>query len=307
MKQIIVVLSIFLLLFSSCLTDFDGGLSRSSERHPVFEGCVTNWPEDTYFRLTWSDSGNSELNIDSEPITDAQIILSDDSGQIDTLVYLNYIDTLEYDTDTTNIQGFGSTYSEYILRMDGGYYKSTLRGAIGHTYTVKVIITGKEYTASDYMPPITTLDSAKIVSKPIEGKDDGMQLYVPAIYFKEPRQTVDYYLITSSMKFIWNIQSSSSGWAFSPLSDEFLQEQINGLLVNRLFNYKVSDNSPSSTKQVNLFSLSKEAFLYFKEAENMLYGDGGAFTPTPSMIPTNFSNGMLGFFHASSVSRCHTK
>lgn len=306
MKPIVIILSICLLALSACMTDFDDGGRRSSERHPVFEGCVTNWPEDTYFRLTWSDPSNGELKVYSEPITDAQIILSDDRGQIDTLEYLHYIDTLEYDTDTTNIQGFGRTYSEYLLRMDGGFYKSTLRADVGHTYTVKVIIAGKEYTASDYMPPVTTLDSVKMIARPIDGKLDVWYDIIPSIYFKEPQQTVDYYLITYSMTFIWNTQSSSSShWDFTSLSDEFLQEKIDGLLVNRLNSTDWNPGNLPISKHVNLFSLSKEAYLYFEMTEELLYGDGGAFSPTPSMIPTNFDNGMLGFFHASSVSRCH--
>lgn len=306
MKPIVVILSICLLALSACMTDFDDGGRRSSERHPVFEGCVTNWPEDTYFRLTWSDPSANGSNIHIEPITDAQIILSDDRGQIDTLEYLHYIDTLEPDSDTTTIQGFHRTYWEYLLRMDEGYYKSTLRADVGHTYTVKVIIAGKEYTASDYMPPVTTLDSVKMITTLAE-KEGGMDWMTPSLYFKEPQQTVDYYLITYSMAFIWKIQYPSFYWDKPSLSDEFLQENINGLLVNRLKETQMFDSDLPFSKHVNLFSLSKEAYLYFKLTEELFYGDGGAFSPTPSMVPTNFDNGMLGFFHASSVSRCYIK
>lgn len=312
MKSIILFLTVILLFLPSCLTNFDVGVKHGTDRLPVFEGYISNWAEPVYFRLTWSDPENNGAYVYPEPIKNATIVLSDNEGRRDTLIYLHYIDSLENNLYGDSIQGFPVSNNEYFLRQNGGYYKSTLQGIPGRIYTVKIMLDDKEYTASDFMPLTTVLDSVKLVWKPIEGKEDGMYMATPTIYFLEPQETSNYYLITNGISFSGDqLITSLFEWRFKPLSDEFLQERIDGLLISNMTTTgnpeRPNDLDDRFRNGVNMLSLSKDAYLYFDCMEDLMFGDGGAFTPAPSMAPTNFSHGMLGFFHASSVSRCHVK
>lgn len=53
---------------------------------------------------------------------------------------------------------------------------------------------------------------------------------------------------------------------------------------------------------MSLLSLSKEAFDFYA-AMASLAGQGGLFGRNPANLPTNISNGGVGFFSASAVSK----
>lgn len=296
-------LIICLFLIIGCVEDFDLKL-KNAEPRVVVEGLVTNQPGPYYVRLTKSTPGGltSDANISHDhtdnatPIEDAIVIISDDFNQIDTLKPYKF----------DNLDG------NYILdSFNQGFYKTTrLIGIPGHTYNLKILAEGKEYQASSYMPPVPEIDSLGYSLKKSEilGKSD---YYVPLLYFKEPQDTVNYYLIQLSKDIYSRIYASAQLWQFSILSDELLNPYVDGLNVSRGATPRGINNYPVYTEgdsiYVALSSLTKEAYNYYKDLLDQFKNDGGAYKPTPASPSTNISNGGLGLFSASSGSEKRTK
>jgi hypothetical protein len=320
----VIVLSILLVLFTSCVDEYDLNLDESDSKL-VVEGLITNQKGPYYIRLTESHSGKfiepTHSPIDSaKGIMNALIIISDNINQIDTLLPIN-VNPDEYEYDYR----FG--YYKYLhdnngnvidtlwltdpieFRHDRGYYKTKhLVGIPGRTYFLKVVSGGKEYEASEYMPSVPVIDSLGY-SKKVSEKD-GQEYYVPLLYFAEPQAIVNYYLIQLKDEILSRRYAEDFNWEFSILSDEFLQPYVNGLNVSlgenpRGFEYPIYMEGDSI--YVALSSLTKNAYEFYKAILQQFKNDGGAYQLAPSSPPTNISNGGLGYFQASSISEKRVK
>jgi hypothetical protein len=120
----------------------------STEPTLVIEGNITNQPGPYFVKLT------KTVNFDSSsvypPVSNATVIITDNGGQRDTLVY------------TSN----------------GIYTTNTLQGIIGRTYSLEVTADGKTYTAQSYMPQNVMLDSLRY--NPIEFAGSTQHTVIPA-------------------------------------------------------------------------------------------------------------------------------
>jgi len=303
MKRFVLFLFTSIFLVAGCVEDFDFKL-KEAEPRLVVEGLITNQTGPYYVRLTKSTPGGVTSNTNSSfpltdkaiPIKNATVIISDDFNQIDTLK--------PYQVDI-----LGESYGENSYNQ--GFYKTThLKGIPEHTYSLKIISEGKGYQASAYMPSVPEIDSLGYYLKKSEivGKSD---YYIPLLYFKEPKETVNYYLIQLHEDFQLRIFSSVQLWPFSILSDKLLGPYVNGLNVSRGATPRGIDNLPVYWEEdsiyVALSSLTKQAYSYYKVLLDQFDSDGGAYKPTPASPPTNISNGGLGLFRASAVSIKRTK
>jgi hypothetical protein len=294
-------LFIFIFLFAGCV-EFDQYDLKLKDAEPrlVVEGLVTNQPGPYYIHLTKSKTGafvppDNNYYSNAEPITDAIVIISDDSNQLDTLKLIEV--------------GVHSDSLEYL--PCGGFYKtSSLKGISGHTYFMKVIHNGRIYSSSAYMPPVPEIDSLGYYLNKVEivGKSD---YYLPLLYFKEPQGIKNYYLIQLNNDLSSRIYSSNNRWQFSILSDEFLKPYVNGLNVSPGATPEGINYSPvywpGDSIYVALSSLTKEGYSYYKALLDQFDNDGGAYKPTPASPPGNISNGGLGLFRASAVSEKRIK
>ncbi|HLN73276.1 MAG TPA: DUF4249 domain-containing protein [Prolixibacteraceae bacterium] len=296
------VLLLFLIIsVLGCVEDFDFKLQKAEPRL-VVEGLITNQKGPYYVRLTKSMPGglttverNYSQTDNAIPVKDAIVTISDDNGQCDTLKYI--IINLYPDVHKDDIynQGF--------------YATQKLQGIPGHTYTLKITWEGKEFVASAFMPPVPKVDSLSYRLKKSEmvGKSD---YYIPLLYFKEPQDTVNYYLFQLQEDLQSRIFSSVQLWQFSVLSDTYLEPYVNGLNISRGATPRGIDFLPvygeGQTIYVALSSLTKEAYSYYKNLLEQFESDGGAYKPAPASPPGNISNGGLGFFRASAVSEART-
>lgn len=285
-----------------CVEDFDFKLQKAEPRL-VVEGLVTNQKGPYYVRLTKSMPGglttinrNSWLPTDNaQPVKNATVTITDDNEQCDTLNY-------------TIINLYGSEYGEDNFNQ-GFYATQKLQGIPGHTYTLKIKCKGKEYGASAFMPPVPKIDSLSYYLKKCEivGKSD---YYIPLLYFKEPQDTVNYYLFQLHEDLQSRIFSSVQLWQFSVLSDAYLEPYVNGLNISRGATPRGIDFLPvyweGDSIYVALSSLTKEAYHFYKNLIDQFENDGGAYKPTPASPPGNISNGGLGFFRASAISEART-
>src|SRR5450759_2981635 len=98
----VIVLSLLLVLFTSCVDEYDLDLDKVDSRL-VVEGLITNQKGPYYIRLTESHTGEFIAPIHSpidsaKGIMNALIIISDNVTQVDTLVPID-INLAEYDWD----------------------------------------------------------------------------------------------------------------------------------------------------------------------------------------------------------------
>jgi len=322
MHKIIIPFAIIIMTFG-CIEEYNLNREDASPR-VVVEALITNKPGPYIIRLTESYTGKFVIpdnqNFDNaKGIMNAQLIISDDVNQVDTLIPMvfnraeykyNYrlgYYKLIYDKNGTIID---TTYWKYPAEFDNerGFYMTThLKGIAGRTYLLKIVSNGKEYDASSYMPNVPVIDSLGFIKKVME--KDGQQYYVPLIYFSEPQGIKNYYLIQLDDEITSRLYSNMN-WRFSILSDEFLDPYVNGLnisLGSNPRNIEFPDYSAGDSIYVGLSSLTKGAYEFYNSLLQQFKNDGGAYQPSPGSPPTNMTNGALGYFRASCINEKRIK
>jgi hypothetical protein len=306
-KSTLVVFLILLVI--SCTEEYVLQLD-STEPKLVVEASITNQKGPYLVRLTKSRSQltNNPYNFTdndttwlttkdfAEAIKDAEIFIEDNmEAMVDTLVKCPGGKWIYYD-DT--IHNYHTSYFEVAdTSILLGYYKTTkLKGIAGHTYTLTIKWQGREYHSSSYLPPVTGIDSVHFnFTRGEVGKDD---YNIPLLYFKEPQNERNYYLFITP--------GNNSVWPYSVLSDEYLKPYVDGLDVCRGISpdYWMTAYPYSwSNYFIEMHSLTREGYDYYKAILQQFRTDGGAYSPTPATPPGNIDNGALGFFKTSAVNR----
>lgn len=140
----------------SCEKEIDIDL-RSVEPHLVIEGKVI---QDSLAMVKLTNTKDFDENNEYIPLTGANILISDDAGNSETLV----------------------------MSSSGWYIAPTLKGVVGRTYNLSVSYDGKEYTSTSKMPPMVPIDSITMFHIPTMDYD------IPRLHFKDPLGTTnDYY------------------------------------------------------------------------------------------------------------------
>jgi hypothetical protein len=122
---------VLILLFSSCKKVIQLDLNNNTDLL-VIDGQVTNVAGPYYVRLNKSVNFNATSSY--PPVTNAQVIITDNVNQRDTLKYSG----------------------------DGFYKTNSLKGFEGRTYFLSVLSDGKNYTAQSIMPTAVKLDSLRL-------------------------------------------------------------------------------------------------------------------------------------------------
>lgn len=313
------------IIIFGCIEEFDLHLPNAEQRL-VVDGLITNRPGPYYFQLTMSKVSDISIPINSSSedvntVNNAIVVVSDNTGQIDTLEYIEFDET-EYKYD------YQMGYIKVVIDQSGniidtifipdpfeynksGFYKTShLKGIPGSTYFLQILYNEKEYKSSAFMPPVPDIDSIGFLFKKSEiiGKSD---YYVPLLYFNDNQSTKDYYLIQLQNDVITHAGYRSSTWQFSILSDIFLDPYIKGLNISTGSSPKGKDFYPfysdGDSIYIALSSLTKEGYAYYQNLLDQFENDGGAYKASPASPPSNISNGGLGLFRASAVSEKKTK
>jgi len=167
-------------------------------------------------------------------------------------------------------------------KSPGNYLTASTEGVPGRTYHLSVIIDGQTYNASSTMPYPVSIDSI-YYTKSFFGKNK-----ILTVKFLDPADSINYYRL---VEFIDNEQQS----AFSIASDRLFQ----GSPI--IFTFPAQDNNDNnlmSGEQINVWleSIDANVYEYFRTARR----DGSQST-SPANPVSNISNGVLGYFSASSV------
>ena len=257
----------------------------------VVDGLITNDLTNHYVGLSWTK--DFYQTGETEKITDAQVSVSDNEG--------NTFDFVHNPTQESVLEGYYFSENEFA-------------GKPGNTYTLSVVVNGEVYTATDELTPVGPIDSltsavdpfwfalyqAEIDNALAEGnqeKIDELQQYYSVFFFsKEPQDRKDYYLF----KFYRNGEEVRDGDNDIYIAEDVIVgEEIDNLEIAGY--YALGD-----TVMAEMYSITRQTFLYYSDLSNVLNNDGGMFGPVPANPRNNLSNGALGNFQASSVSRATT-
>ncbi|MBX2842111.1 MAG: DUF4249 family protein [Flammeovirgaceae bacterium] len=178
-----------------------------------------------------------------------------------------------------------------------GVYLSEFQGIEGRTYSMKVEVKGGIYEATETLNPVSPIDSLgwEVDFDEVENETDLDTAYVydVLIYTKEPQDTKDYYLF----KFYENgVIQNDDGRDIFYADDEYIGENIDGITGG--YYHKKEDSVT-----VEMYSMARSGFLFYQDMDLNLNNDGGLFGPIPANLRNNISNGALGLFQVSSVSR----
>ena len=251
------------LLLSSCETTVDLDLEQGEPRLAV-EAIVTDQPDLNYVKL--SRSAPYAKGIEPEPVTQAEVLLTDSQGR-----------------------------STPFVHYAGGEYKPAagFKGEVGKTYTLTIKTDGQAYTATSTLNAVAALDKMSFLYS--DGRHDElgrMEGYYLSVAFQEIPKVKNYYKLEIV------------------LNGKFYQKNAGDILIldDKFYDGSYLGDLDIPTKfahgdslNVRLLSLNPEAY-HFYEALSHTHRQGGPFGRNPANLPTNISNGAVGFFSASAVS-----
>jgi hypothetical protein len=182
---------------------------------------------------------------------------------------------------------------DYFYNSEAGKYfpNQPFEGIPGRTYTLNIQADGKTITAMETMPTAPVIDKIQqqIDEEEQEDPEDEGYFYEITINATEPQDTRDYYLF----KFYRNDSiQDADGRAIYFADDNLIGEQING--IEAPVYYKVGDEA-----KFEIYSITRQAFVFYNDLNNILNSDGGMFSPQPANPRTNLQGGAIGFFQVS--------
>ena len=271
MKRIFIFSVLIIASLTACEKTVTLDLEQTQPRI-VIEGQVTDLSTMNFVKISRStgfyNSGKTTR------VTDATVVVEDNVGGTHT--YAHY-------------QG---SHPDSI-----GYYfpEEPFSGVEGRTYKLTVMVAGELYEATDQLLRLVPIDKLEYQINPNEESDPEHpgRFFELLLFVKEPQDTRDYYLFKSyrndSLKYM-----NETDVYFA--DDELIGENIDGIPLP-LF-YGKGDKAG-----VEVYSLSRDAFVYYRDLQKILNNDGGLFGTPPANPRSNLTNGALGLFQASAFRR----
>lgn len=198
----------------------------------------------------------------------------------------------------------GNVYPFLESESTAGLYTATFEGQVGSTYRLEVTLAdGEQLSAEDEMEEVMQVDRLDWILDENEKKNPLKTdyYYRIRIFGEEPAATKDYYLF----KFFRNdsIQNFNSGTGVFFADDKLVGGYLDGLESPEY--YKKGDEG-----RFEVYRISRDAFLFYNDLNNILNGDGGMSSPSPTNPRSNIvsSEGPgLGLFQVSAVNKTSIK
>lgn len=173
----------------------------------------------------------------------------------------------------------------------GEYVCSDFLPVIGERYSLKVILNGETYTASETLIGVPEIDEEIIQNS--EGGMTGDELEIE-YSFQDDGAKDNYYLSGIDV----------SSFAFPAYSIES-DEQFQGKKMTQYYSHE--DLKVGDSLNIKLYGASKSFFAYFKKILLAAGGDSGPFPATPTAVRGNIvnqsdsNNYPFGYFRLSEV------
>jgi hypothetical protein len=257
----------------SCTEKFDVSLVDGKSNRFVVEGPITN--EYKIHKVILSRTGSYFLNGPTKRETGAQVSITD-----------------------------GDTIISLIDSVNGIYQTSKLlAGKPGKTYTLNIKLkTGEIYSASEYMKPIVPMDSIKAIYSKSEIPFDDSYNYNINVFVQEPATKDDFYQ--------WELYLNEKHISDTIRTKSFVNDEIvNGSYIRNWTVYQVPEykiESDTILVRLQMLSISKAKFDFYNAVLLETDWSGSGFSGPPANVPSNISNGALGFFSVSDVCESRT-
>ncbi len=173
-----------------------------------------------------------------------------------------------------------------------GYYYTdpSVVGTVGSTYTLNIALDGETWTATDIMRPVAVLDSVAVefVDTDLQPWEDPH--YEVLMWTVETPGVGDYYRWHTLVNGV-NLRDSLSTASFS---DDALVDgsPIIGVDIDYIDEDKVQSGDTITLQQ---HSITEKAYDVIIAVLTETDWRGGIFDTPPANVPTNISNGGLGF------------
>ncbi|MFH2095544.1 MAG: DUF4249 domain-containing protein [Bacteroidota bacterium] len=262
MKRFIYILASVLLIISSCTEKIDIELNDDKNSRLVIDGGITTDTTVHTIRLTRTTSYFKNEPAPKE--TGATVTIT--GGNMSYIL-----------TET----------SPGVYQTDAGAF-----GKFGETYTLNVTLkNGEKYDASAIIDTVALIDAVVYYYHPY------WEEYVLLLYAQEPEGEGDNYYFNIYMD---GKLDNDTLRETSFESDEL----IDGMYVPGLEFYwidKTKITNDLTHIKVDMLSMSNEQYDYYLALMSETDWRGGPFDGPPANIPSNISNGGLGFFWASGI------
>jgi len=184
------------------------------------------------------------------------------------------------------LKSSGGLSLSYIEISQGVYGSPRFRGIPGQTYTLNVLVEGKNYSAKSIMPYPVVPDSIGFKTLSFFGNSN----VYPTVFYKDPPKVQNQY------RYILKINGKTQG-------DVVFEDRFNdGNEVSDIIIYDGEDNIKSGDIiDIEMQSIDRNVFKYFY-ALSQIGGNNGP-PVAPANPVSNFDNGALGIFNACSSSR----
>ncbi len=207
---------------------------------------------------------------------------------------------------TVTISGGSDIYSLTDNNSDGIYETETeVAGVPGNTYVLDITLAdGSNYSATEFMVPLGDIDTITYKYEDLSFQTfKKVFLYKICMSFQEPSPKGNYY---SYDLYIDNKLDTDSLYEKIMLDDEYydrtyFDEQEMFVINNDSI---TKDLTPV---KIEMKSLSKEHYDYNNSILMETVYRGSMFDGPPANVPTNISNGGLGFFAVSAVKEAETE
>lgn len=176
----------------------------------------------------------------------------------------------------------------------GMYFPETpFAGVIGRVYKLTVEVDGETFSAQDTLYRIVPFEKLeyRVDEDEREDPEDAGRFYEVLLFVKEPQETEDYYLFKFYRNGVLEYATETDIY-FS--DDKLLAENIDGIPAPIYY-------ANADVARVEAYSLTRDAFIYYRDLQKLLTSDGGLFGTPPANPRSNLSGGAIGFFQVSAI------
>jgi len=256
----VVILMFITLLLFGCQKVINVNLVEAAPSL-VIEGLITDSVGPYMVKISKSGSFFNQPVL--PPVSNATVVISDNTGIVDTLKE----------------------------KLPGIYFTSKVQGIVGRTYTLVVSSQNHSYSGSSTMPGHVDIDTLILKKGQSQGFGFGGHGQ------NETRVDINCIFSDPADKNFYRIKvytnDSTSVENYKLYDDQYTNGEVTDLEVRRA---NVGDIS-----LVELISLDKYTYNYYRTLRDLIHTNP-IFGSTPANPNTNLTNGALGYFGACSIS-----
>lgn len=192
------------------------------------------------------------------------------------------------------------TYLLHAIDSLPGIYTTgdTIQGEVGKTYSLRIEIDGQVYTASSTMEPVTPFTPEREIFRTPNRLENPLPDNFVIYQLEFPRVR---YGVAKPAKMVYLAKDPTTQELLNAFHYEFPGVDPQGFLLNFQGHNAQLMLEEGTVIQQYKYSLSQANYEFIQAVYAQTAFKGGLFDRVVANVPTNMSNGALGFFGASEV------